>query len=174
MSFINIKDELSKALKDYDFSKTTKISDSIIDNSKPEKFTGSNITSDNLITVSQEELTNKQIDKQNEILEFLKLVTIEQSKTSKRQSNNTDKQFKTTVALMIITIIIGVFSLKPVFFNQSNTEYKTLYEHTIELEKTILKQDLTISQLSNNLLDLQSQVQTLEKQNVELSKNKID
>jgi hypothetical protein len=101
--------------------------------------------------------------KQNEILEFLRNVTIEQSKISR-------KQYLANLLLTITTIIIGVIAIIPVFTDQNNTEYKTLYEHTLELEKEKLRQDLTISELSKNLVDLQNQVQTLEKKSLKIPK----
>jgi len=113
--------------------------------------------------VSHEELTERQIQKQNEILEFLRNVTIEQSKSSRIQ-------FLANLCLAITTIIIGIIAIIRVFADQNNTEYKTLYEHTLELEKEKLKQDLTISELSNNLLYLQNKVKTLEKQALKTSK----
>ena len=144
------------------------------ENLKPSKLEIPNTDFSNLTKhiISPIELAEKQIEKQNEILDFLKNVTIEQSKTAEKQSETARKQFLANLFLTITTIIIGIFALKPVFFNQNNTEYKTLSEKTIKLEKTKLKQDLVISELSNNLLYLKNRVQTLEKQNELLSTKK--
>lgn len=102
------------------------------------------------------EIGKKQVEKQDEILEFLKDITVKQSKTSKIQ-------FYSNLFLAITTVVIGIIAIIPVFTDQNNNQYKNLYEHTITLEKKIIEQDYTISQLSIRLLDLQNQVQTLEK-----------
>ncbi|AUC84769.1 hypothetical protein CW731_05435 [Polaribacter sp. ALD11] len=122
--------------------------------------------------LSPENLAKEQIEKQNEILKFLKAVTIKQSKTAETQERTSKKQFYANLFLAIATLIIGIFALKPVFSDQSNIEYKVLYEQTLKLEKEKLIQERTISELSNDLLDLQNQVRILEKQNELLSTRK--
>ncbi|AUC20625.1 hypothetical protein BTO15_00175 [Polaribacter sejongensis] len=117
-------------------------------------------------------LSKKQIEKQDEILELLKDVTLKQSKTAKKQSKFSKIQFFANLFLAITTLIIGIFALKPEFSDQNNTEYKTLSGQILKSEKTILKQAILISELSNNLLYLQNRVQTLEKQNELLSTKK--
>lgn len=114
--------------------------------------------------VSHEELAERQIEKQNEILEFLKTVTIEQAKTAEKQSKN-------TFWMTILALVFAFISIVPIFKEWiSPNQTKNLYQNISELENKLLLETKTTSELSIRLLDLQNQVQTLEKQNVELSK----
>ena len=103
-----------------------------------------------------------------DILEFLQAYTLEQSKTA-------NKQFKTTKYLTYFIIAISIISiiptLKELFYTNQNT---ILFERILELEEYKLQNTGIISDMSIHLLDLENQVKTLEKQNVMLSKKKID
>ncbi len=99
-----------------------------------------------------------------EILEFLRQTTIEQSKTSIRQ-------FRANLLLTISTIIIGVIALTPLFTDQNKTHNNIHNEQISKLIKLQEQNTILISELSSNLNDLNHQVQTLEKQIQETSKN---
>lgn len=137
------------------------LSDFKFDPPKFQKIDFPGITS-NIVT--EEELSNRQIENQNKILKSLQRVTIEQSKTSKRQ-------FLANLLLTMMTVVIPSIALIPLFTDQDNNRYKSLYEQTIILEKEKVEQGLIISELSKNLLDLQNQVKYLEIRNQENGKN---
>lgn len=99
-----------------------------------------------------------------EILNFLKQTTIEQSNTSRIQ-------FRTNLLLTITTIVIGIIALTPLFVNQNKTQNNI---HNDQLSRLIELQEQNtklISELSSNLHDLSRQVQILEIQSQETSKN---
>lgn len=103
-----------------------------------------------------------------EILTFLKENSAEQSETAIRQ-------FKTSKRLTYLVIFISAISIIPIvkelFLPNQN---KILSEHILKIEEEDKQNLKVISELSIRLLDLQNQVQTLEKQNGEISKKKND
>ena len=88
----------------------------------------------------------------NSILNFLK-----------DQSKNAEKQFKTSRNLILATIVIMILQVFYAFWtnSQSNSKQNQLNK----IVETQSKQSEVISSMSLNLLDLQSQVQTLEQEN---------
>jgi hypothetical protein len=122
--------------------------------------------SENLI--SPQELSEKQIEKQDEILEFLKNVTIEQAKTSESQAQTSKIQYRLSIFFTITAIII---SLIP-FFKDYYSEKPNYNESIINIteNQSLLTEKLT--DMSIYLLDLQNQVKTLEKQNEQLKSKK--
>lgn len=103
-----------------------------------------------------------------EILTFLKDDSIKQSETATRQ-------FNTTKWLTYLIIGISIISITPTLIELfSPNQNKILSEHILKIEEENRQNSKVISELSIRLLDLQNQVQTLEKQNGEISKKKND
>lgn len=92
----------------------------------------------------------------NNILTFLR-----------EQSLNAKKQFKTSRNLIIVTIVIMILQIviAGVSIALSNSEQKNL----TKIIDTQSQQFEVISDMSTYLLDLQNQVQTLEKENARLN-----
>ena len=110
----------------------------------------------------------KQIKQQQEIIKTMKEISNEQSLISQKQSKTTNGLMLVSLLLTAITII---FMVKD-FINKNNN--KVLIEKTIQLIDKESENTKIISRLSKNLLDLQNQVQILEKQNVKLPKKVSD
>jgi|TARA_R110001583_G_scaffold187768_1_gene349259 hypothetical protein len=169
MPYKKALDDISKALSGYDFSKTIGLSDfsKLNDlNSLYEKPYESNIDLSDYLGPSPKELTNLQIEKQNEILDFLKLVTLKQSETSERQYKSADKQFKTTTKLtrfIIFLTLISICFMGYDYFKKDNQQ--VLIEKISVLIDKESQNTEVISDMSIRLLSLQNQVQTLEKEN---------
>ena len=88
-----------------------------------------------------------------------------QLKTAELQSKTSDIQYKVSLFLTITAIIISLIPLiKDLFFEKTN--YNESITRIIEMQS---KQSETISNMSTYLLDLQNQVQTLEKENARLN-----
>lgn len=103
-----------------------------------------------------------------EILTFLKENSAEQSDTAIRQ-------FRTSKRLTYLVIGISIISIIPIVKELIwSNQNKTLSEYILKIEEVNKQNTKVISELSIRLLDLQNQVQTLEKQNGEISKKKND
>ena len=84
-----------------------------------------------------------------------------QLKTAELQSKTSDMQYKVSFFLTIAAIIISLIPLaKDFIFEKPNYN-----ESIIRISETQSQQSETISNMSTYLLDLQNQVQTLEKEN---------
>lgn len=103
-----------------------------------------------------------------EILTFLKENSAEQSETAIRQ-------FRTSKRLTYLVIGISIISIIPIVKELIwSNQNKTLSEYILKIEEVNKQNTKVISELSIRLLDLQNQVQILEKQNGEISKKKTD
>ncbi|MBI6118870.1 hypothetical protein [Salegentibacter maritimus] len=107
--------------------------------------------------VSQEELTEKQIEKQNEILDFLKNVTVEQSQTA-------HKQYITSKKLTYLALIFAFISIVPVLREWLLPENK-LNNRIIQLENSNAEKANTIAKLSTQLINLNDKINTLKLSN---------
>jgi hypothetical protein len=117
-----------------------------------------NFSDKKMPTPNMEHLDLRDPDKAtNNILSFLQ-----------SQSEIAEKQFKISRNLIFATIIIMILQVCFAFwFNYSNHNKQSELIKLIEIQS---KQTEAISQMSLSLLDLQNQVQNLEKQNEVLSK----
>ncbi|MCK0137433.1 hypothetical protein [Arenibacter sp. S6351L] len=107
--------------------------------------------------ISMEELNEKQITAVNDVLDFLK-----------EQSNIANRQFKTSRNLIWATIFIMILQIGYSYWSSRETNSKQ--SNLTKIIETQSVQSETISQMSLRLLDLQAQVQTLEKEKQELLK----
>lgn len=119
------------------------------------KFGSSDIPSPGI--TSLEELSDKQTTAVNDVLVFLRA----QSDTANKQFRTSRNLICSTIVIMILQIVIAGFSI-----GLSNSEQTNL----TKIIETQSVQSETISQMSLHLLDLQAQVQTLEKEKQELLK----
>lgn len=137
-------------------------------NLKPPKLEIPNTDFSNLTKhiISPIELAEKQVEKQNEILEFLKNITIEQSKTAEKQSKN-------TLWMTILALVFAGISIIPIIEKWiAPDETKTLYQNIYELEKKVSSESTRNLEMYKSLLYLENQVKTLEKQNEQLKSKK--
>lgn len=107
--------------------------------------------------IDVEELAERQIKKQNEILEFLKNVTLEQSQTA-------NKQFRVSKRLTYLALIFAFISVIPIFNQLIFTDKENvLNERILELEQNNVEKSNTISELSFELLNLKEEIQEIKK-----------
>ena len=110
------------------------------------------------------ESAEKQLNKQDEILEFLKNVTIEQSKTA-------EKQRKNNIWMTALALIFAFISIIPVLKELIlPNETKTLYQNISELEQKLSSESERNLEMYKNLLDLENQVKNLEKEKLSILK----
>ena len=83
------------------------------------------------------------------------------------QSETAEKQFKTSRNLIIATIFIMILQIGYAIW--TNSESNSRRNNLTKIIDTQSKQSETISRMSLNLLDLQSQVRTLEQENARLN-----
>lgn len=116
-----------------------------------------------LYSLSPEAESNINIKK-----ELSKLVDI-----SNTQSKTASFQFKTTIFLMIISLVFAIISALPIIGkfsskDNNNIQYKNLEKSIIHLIELQQQKSEIISQMSLRLFDLQNRVQILESKNKEL------
>lgn len=104
----------------------------------------------NFDIVTAEELNQKQITKQQEILNWIKKVSINQSSASK-------KQFIVIVWLTTITILLGLVTAYLTYLSLSDSSNDA---HTVEQENILLKENLEQKQ---SILELRNEVEELRK-----------
>ncbi len=92
----------------------------------------------------------------NNILSFLK-----------EQGKMADRQFKTSRNLILATILIMIVQIGLAFW--SNSELNSKQRSLNQLIETQSQQSETVSEMALSLVDLQNQVQLLEKENKELN-----
>jgi hypothetical protein len=103
-----------------------------------------------------ENLSKKQLEKQSELLDFLIL-----------QNLNSEKQYKVSRNLIIVSIFLVLFQI---FYSiYSENKPNKIQNELSRIVETQSKTSEAISNTSLNLLDLQNQVQILEKENAQLN-----
>lgn len=117
-----------------------------------------NIPKHNITPINYEAFSNlKDPDEvTRQILEFLT-----------EQSENAERQFKTSRNLIIATIFIMILQIGYAVW--TNSESNSIQNNLIKVIDTQSQQSEVISRMSLNLLDLENQVQTLEQENARLS-----
>ena len=100
-------------------------------------------------------LSKKQLKKQSDLLDF----SMQQGETADRQFKTSRNLIRFSLFIMIVQIFIAGFDIY-----QSNLKGSSLTT-IVEIQS---QQSETISNMSLNLLDLQSQVRNLEQENAQL------
>ena len=101
------------------------------------------------------------IDPKTELQIDIRNLIHEQLKTSEIQSKTSDKQYKVSIFLTIAAIIISLVPFATEFLiNKPNYN-----ESVIRLTESQTKLTEKVSDMSTYLLDLQSKVETLEREN---------
>lgn len=83
------------------------------------------------------------------------------------QSETAERQFRTSRNLIIATIFIMLFQIGYAIW--SNSETNSIQNNLTKIIDTQSQQSEVISRMSLNLLDLQNQVRTLERENARLN-----
>ena len=86
----------------------------------------------------------------------------QQLKTSEFQSKASEKQYKTSILLTIASVIIGLISLKPIFFSNTNNEDKKLNNALISLTKAQAESTVIRTEMSLKIIELETKIKSLE------------
>lgn len=104
--------------------------------------------------VSNEELSQKQINKQQELLDFLEEVNSKQSATSR-------KQFIVIMWLTIVTIMIGIITVYLTYVGNLSSIASDAAEQETLLQRKNIEQQETILELRKEIEGLGKQVEAL-------------
>ena len=134
--------------------------------SSPESETKLNVEKSEIFGILQsvEKLNDEQLTEQKNLLNFLKVTTIKQSKTAETQEKTSKRQYNLSIFFTIVAIVI---SLIPFFSKETNYN-----ESLIKITEKQSKQSETIINMHKNLLDLENQVKILGKQNEQMKPKK--